>query len=300
MIAAAVAAVAVGGVSALRDSALPTPLPPGESTTPTPGPSGTTDPEPTKSVTPPPATPVSDPITKVKWLSATIDIPRETGCPTGDVRFRAVPDDPNTGWSGTGWPRIYIHGPSVAYGDLTGDEKSEAVLIGSCLTGPEDSGDGAGRLLVVRREPDGKLTGVAWVGQSGAMYNGQWVADRRLYTDTAPWHVDWGYALGEARGYEWRGDKFAEVDVRNDYPGLIPTRGRPATPVDLSPVVDRLKCAAGKPVPTGPGMTRVRFDAVGRHRRRRPVERPAAGGAGLDAAPARPGRRRPAAAAGRR
>ncbi|HEU4424172.1 MAG TPA: hypothetical protein VFR67_16700 [Pilimelia sp.] len=259
--AAAVAIVAVGGGAVLRDDALPGPLPPGETGTPTPDPSASASPRPPKSLPPPRTNPVTDPIAKVNWLTTMIDIPRETGCPIGDVRFRPVPDDPTNAWSGAAFPRIFLRGATVAYGDLVGDGRPEAVMEFGCLAGPEDSGDGSGRLLVVTREPGGKLRGVAWVGQPGAIYNGLWVDQQRLYVDTTPWHTDWGYSLGEARAYAWRGNRSAEVDVRATYPGLIPARGRPGTPVDLSPVAQRLRCAAGQPVPAGSALAAMRFDA---------------------------------------
>jgi hypothetical protein len=268
--AAAVAVVAVGGGAALRDSAPPRPVPPGETATPTPGPSVTDNRRPTKPVPTTRANAISDPIGKVNWLSATIDIPRENGCPVGDVRFRLQPNDvippptPTNAWSGEAFPRIYLYSSTVAYGDLLGDGRPEAVIVASCLADREDSGDGSGRLLVVTRESSGKLRGVAWVGQRGAIYNGQWITQRRLYTDTAPWHVPWDYSIGQARAYEWGGDRFVERDVRDEFPGLVPVGSRPGTPVDLSSVTALLRCAAGTVLPAGSGLADMRFDAQSR------------------------------------
>jgi hypothetical protein len=247
--AAAVAAVVAGGVTVVRGEAARPPQPAGPTASPAvPPPSATpTPPPPTPEPTSSPRLPTTDPITKVNWGKATIELPAHQGCPSGRVRFtedRFLPEA--TGRAGGSDFKVVFEPARVAYGDLTGDGRAEAVLSATCLAdGGEGSEDGQGQLLVVQRGDRGRLTGIGWVGQRGAIFSGWWVAQSLLYTDVKPWHVDWGYSLGAARAYRLTGDDFVEVDVTGIYPGLLPAKGRRGAAADLSPVADRIACRDG-------------------------------------------------------
>jgi len=172
---------------------------------------------------------INDPIVRTTWLDATIILPAHSGCPDGRTQLR--------NGASAGWPRLVLaQPPSIgarpAYGDLTGDGRPEAVLYAECLQGPEDSGDGAGQLLVVTRGSDNSLRALGWIGPRGALYPEFWVADSTLYADAVPWHTDWGYVLGSALAYRWNGTRFDTAP--SIYPGV--------REVDLRPVADSLGC----------------------------------------------------------
>jgi hypothetical protein len=203
-------------------------------------------PPPTPEPTSPPRSPTTDPITKVNWGRATIELPEHRACPSGRVRFTRDEFLPEATGRSSGSDFTVVFEPArVVYGDLTGDGRAEAVLSATCLRDDgEDSGDGQGQLLVVQRGDRGRLAGIGWVGQRGAIFSGWWVAQSLLFTDVKPWHTDWGYSLGAARAYRLTGDDFVEVDVTESYPGLLP-RGRRGAPADLGPVADRIACRDG-------------------------------------------------------
>lgn len=227
--AAAVLALAVGGVSVVRGSATPPPSDPASTVTPSPSPS----PRVSRSVPPWPEPKVGDPIGATDWDNAAIALPRHDGCPSGAVTFQRRGEE----LSGpSSWPRVVLDADSVAYGDLTGDGRPEAIMSALCRRSAEDSGDGEGQLLVVAREADG-LRALAWVGPRGALFVGQWVAGGHLYVDVHPWYQDWGYSLGAAQVYRWTGSAFAAVDGAAEYPGL--TSGHA---VDLTPMAGLTGC----------------------------------------------------------
>jgi hypothetical protein len=243
--AAAVTVVVAGGVTVVRGEAARPPQPAGPTASPSvPPPSASAAPTPP---TPEPTRPTTDPITKVNWGKATIELPEHQGCPSGRVRFTKDQFLPEaTGRSNGSDFKVMFEPARVVYGDLTGDGRAEAVLSAICLAvDGEDSGDGQGQLLVIQRDDRGRLTGVGWVGQRGAIFSGWWVAQSLLYTDVKPWHTDWGYSLGAARAYRLTGDDFVEVDVTEIYPGLLPVKGRRGAAADLSPVADRIACRDG-------------------------------------------------------
>jgi hypothetical protein len=243
--AAAVTVVVAGGVTVVRGEA--SPPQPAHPTASPPVPTPTASAPPTSAPTPAPTRPVAtDPITKVNWGKATIELPEHHGCPSGRVRFTKDQFLPEaSGRSGNSDFRVLFEPARVVYGDLTGDGRAEAVLSATCLRADgEDSGDGQGQLLVIQRGGRGDLTAIGWVGQRGAIFSGWWVAQSLLYTDVKPWHTDWGYSLGAARAYRLAGDDFVEVDVTEIYPGLLP-RGRRGATADLSPVADRIACRDG-------------------------------------------------------
>jgi hypothetical protein len=258
--AVAVTAVVAGGVTLVRGEALPPPQP-GESSTPTPRRSPVPSPTPSS---PPrtPATPVTaDPITRVNWSKATIELAEHPGCPRGTVKLRPVPYFPEA-TGAAGGRQLMIGLDDVAYGDLTGDGRAEAVLKGTCRQDAEDSGDGQGQLLVVRRGDRDKLTGLGWAGPRGEAITGWWVAGGLLYADAKPHYKDWDYSLGAALAYRWTASGFTEVDVSEEFPGLVPVAGRAGVPADLTPVVDRLACRDGD-VPDRSSVM-LRLDAGGK------------------------------------
>src|SRR6266508_2360272 len=182
--------------------------------------------------------PLTDPIARVDWKRAVIDVPASVGrsglCPTGRLRL--------SGGASAGWPRLVlgVPEPQPAYGDLTGDGRPEAVVYAECLGSAEDSGDGEGQLIVFAREADGTLRALGWAGERGAVYAGFWVTGGTLYADAHPWYTDWGYSLGAALAYRWSGSAFTRVD--SGYPGLQPVGSGPGPEIDLGPVAERLGC----------------------------------------------------------
>lgn len=245
-VATAVAVVVIiCGVGLARDAVQgPPPLPPVASETATPSASAAPQPRPSRPVPRWTTHPVNDPIAAIDWYRTTIELPAQPGCPSGAVRLRpgegGVGADAPVGPSG--WPRIMLDPGTVVFGDLTGDGRPEAILAAGCSSSEEESGDGEGQLLVVTREGD-RLRALGWVGPRGAIYVGWWVAAGRLYLDVHPWHTDWGYSLGAAQAYHWLGGRFVPIDVRQEFPGIVPAAGRgPA--VDLAAVSDRTGCPA--------------------------------------------------------
>ncbi|MEV4511054.1 hypothetical protein AB0K00_19025 [Dactylosporangium sp. NPDC049525] len=190
----------------------------------------------------------------VQWATATITLPTNRDCPSGQVTFRTEAFKGSaaaiTGPT-TSWPRVTLQPDPVTYGDVTGDARPEAFIHATCWLSEEDSGDGQGQLLAIRRDGT-TLRAIAWVGPRGALYADRWVDAGRLYMDVKPHYVDWGYRLGAARAYRWTGQAFTEED--SGYPGMVPAAGTTAPAVDLGPVADRTGC------PT----TTLRFDADGR------------------------------------
>jgi hypothetical protein len=251
--AAAVTAIVAGGVTLVRGEALPPQ--PGGPGTPTPGPSPSPSPSPS---TRPPA--ANDPILTVNWSKATIVLPEHRGCPSGTVGLRPVRYFPEATGKAAG-RELRVGLDDVAYGDLTGDGRAEAVLFGTCRQDAEDSGDGQGQLLVVQRGDRGRLTGIGWVGPRGEGITGWWVAGGRLYADVKPHYKDWDYSLGAALAYRRTAAGFAEVDVSGEYPGLVPVAGRAGVPADLTPVAGRLACRGGD-VPDRSSVV-LRLDASG-------------------------------------
>jgi hypothetical protein len=228
--AAAVAAIAVGGASVLRDTAIPVPPQPADSGTPTP-----------RLSAPPSALPSEpDPITEVSWPSARIEVPATKGCPSGRLQFRADPGRNGAAYAPAKYPRLYIDPRRVAYGDLTGDGQAEAVMGALCLDSDEDSGDGRDQLVVV--QGDGSdLRVIDWVGPRGAVFTGFWVEGGRLiveavtiYDNSVPTR------LGQTLAYRWTPKGF--VDAPSDYPALLDT-GRTKPPqIDLRRVAKRTRC----------------------------------------------------------
>ncbi|MEU0556866.1 hypothetical protein [Dactylosporangium sp. NPDC006015] len=172
----------------------------------------------------------------VDWASATITLPAQDGCPSGTVTLRRQEfkgaADAIVG--PTSWPRISIDPQQVVYGQLAADGQPEAVLRATCWPTAEDSGDGQGQLLVVRRD-GATLRAAGWAGPRGGIYTDWWVDGGRLVMDVKPWHINWGYLPGAARAYRWTGQAFDEED--SGLPGLV-------SAVDLAPVAGLTGCPA--------------------------------------------------------
>ncbi len=237
--AAAVAAMAFGAAAVVRPSAAPNQ--PGETPTPSTPVGPTSTPRPSLSVPAWPATTIDDPIADVDWANATITVPANRDCPSGRLQF--------SGGNTAGWPRLTLGGTPespIAYGDLNGDSRPEAILEGLCRLSSEDSGDGQGQLLVITRSTGGTLTAMDWVGPRGGLYESLWVVDGQLFVDVQPWHTDWGYSLGEALAYQWDGGSL--VEVNSGYAGMQPSGSQTqGPPIDLGPDDGPIASALGCP-----------------------------------------------------
>jgi hypothetical protein len=237
--AAAVAAIAFGAAAVVRPSAAP--IQPAETPTPSAPVGPTSTPRPSLSVPAWPATTIDDPIADVDWANATIDVPANRDCPSGRLRF--------TDGDSAGAPKITLAVPPdwpIAYGDLNGDSRPEAILEGLCLLSSEDSGDGQGQLLVITRGTGGTLAALDWVGPRGGLYESFWVVDGQLFVDVQPWHTDWGYSLGEALAYRWDGGSF--VEANSGYAGTQPSASETqGPPIDLGPDDGPIASALGCP-----------------------------------------------------
>ncbi|MDT5027297.1 MAG: hypothetical protein QOE61_3723 [Micromonosporaceae bacterium] len=254
---ALVAAVVVGAVligGGLNwGSAVPNPPTPGGTGNPTPTDSSSPRSRPSKPVPPRHTPQVQDAIGSTNWEQATITLPTHPGCPSGSVSFRKQQFKGGDAVIGpNSWPRMTFDAQSLVYGDLTGDGQPEAVLYASCWLTEQDSGDGQGQLLVVRRE-GGTLRGIGWVGPRGALFADRWVENGRLNLDVKPWHQNWGYLLGADQSYRWTGQEFTQVED-SSHPGLVPRVGGLAPVVDLGPVAGLTGCPAAA----------LRFGADGR------------------------------------
>jgi hypothetical protein len=246
--AAATLVVVIGGANLVRGTGSP-PMPPADipssSASPTPaGPSPRTS----RSVAPWPA-PLDDPIAEVDWARATVQMPVHHGCPAGRYEFHAGDERV----AARDYPRAISDPDRIAYGDLTGDGRPEAVLSVSCFADPEDSGDGQGQLLIVTRRSD-RLVGLAWVGPRGGLYPEFWVSDGQLLADVHPWHTGWGYRLGQVKGWRWDGASPVSLDTDARYRPLIGDAAVTLGPqIDLRGVAGAMACPA----------TALRFDREG-------------------------------------
>jgi hypothetical protein len=240
--AGAVVAVVVGMTTVVRDHLAPAP-PIGWPSSPPPF---SPSPRPTLPVPARPTIAATDPIESVDWEGpgrVTLIVPKhpESGvaCPSGQVRL-------SNGRGGVSYPIIQYSGPGgVAYGDLTGDGRPEAALHVECL-GEGGSGDGQGQLLVVTRESDGTLRGLAWVGPRGALYPAFWIADGTLYAEARPWHLPFEYGIGDVLAYRLQGGRFVTVD--SGFRGIqaFPDRDHAAADADLAPVAGLLDCPVAR------------------------------------------------------
>ncbi|WP_327001634.1 hypothetical protein OHA72_41880 [Dactylosporangium sp. NBC_01737] len=254
LVAAGLVGAALVGGGLIWNGAAPKP-PPVPGVSPSPSLSGTpsASPRPSRSV-PARQTPQVPAVwSGVQWATATITFPANRDCPSGPVTFRtqAFKGSDAAIIGPTTWPRVTLQPDPVTYGDVTGDGRPEAFIHATCWLTEEDSGDGQGQLLAVRRDGT-TLRAIAWVGPRGGLYDDRWVDAGRLYVDVKPHYTDWGYRLGAARAYRWTGQAFTEED--SGYPGMVPAVGATAPAVDLTPVAGLTGC---------PSAT-LRFDAEGR------------------------------------
>lgn len=243
---AAVIALAGGGsvlVPPITDTSLP--VRPGSPGTPTPT---STTPAPSPRPAPRPATPPDDPIATVDWSRATIAFPPEPGCPDGSVSFTPVSDtDPNGIGPSGAYPAIALDATRVAYGDLTGDGRLEAVLEAACFISEEGRSSGHGsQLVVVSRQEDGQLAALVRVGPPGAIFLSWWVADGRLLIEADPWVAaaedQFVPVPGLALAYRWDGTGFGDWQPAAEYPPIMPPAGEPGPPVRPRAVAAALGC----------------------------------------------------------
>jgi hypothetical protein len=180
----------------------------------------------------------------VQWGTATITLPANRDCPSGPITFRTTPFKGTEAvivGPATSWPRVTLEPSPVTYGDVTGDGRPEAFIEATCWFNEEDSGDGQGQLLAVRRDGS-TLRAIAWVGPRGAIYSDRWFEGGLLYMDVKPRYGEWQYRLGAARAYRWNGTTFTEE--KSAYPGIVPGDGATAPLIDLVAVADRTGCPA--------------------------------------------------------
>jgi hypothetical protein len=243
--AAVVAAVALSGSTLLGPDAAP-PLPPAGTASPSlsPLPPPSLPPSPPTSPSPP------DPITRVEWETATIDVPPRENCPDGPVEFVPFSDAGPTGSARgprDGYPAVAFDATKVAYGDLDGDGRAEAVLDASCASSEEGLLGGHGsRLLVIARAEDGTLSGLGWAGPAGAAFLDWWISEGRLLVDADPWTAGpeehFVPVPGLALAYEWDGDGFTSWEPAPEYPPIVPLADQPGPPVRLGVVATGLGC----------------------------------------------------------
>jgi hypothetical protein len=235
--AAATVAVVIGGATLVRGAALP-PTPPAATPTPAPTVSTTPTARPTLAVPAWPDDRIDDAIAETDWVRATVQMPAHPGCPSGEFKFRAghesvAPAD---------YPRAFLDPDKIAYGDLTGDGRPEAVLSVSCFGAPEDSGDGQGQLLVVTREGD-RLRALGWVGPRGGLYPEFWIENRVLYMDVHPWLTPWEHLLAQVQAYTWSGSQFERIFPEGRFPPLV-AAGGPGPAIDFGPAAEAMGCPA--------------------------------------------------------
>ncbi|MCG5471760.1 hypothetical protein LADH09A_005762 [Micromonospora sp. LAH09] len=230
---AAVVAVAAGSIAAItglgpdpdRDPPIIGPTPtPSVSLSPTPSPPPT--PATTPPSTPPdpsgrsrPASPDNTPsgtgsaptpvsVRGVDWANATITMTASTGdeCLTGRIRFV----DGRGGRPGDDAPHImiapsYYDERAATFGDLNGDGRDEAVVHGSCLSGPGDE-DGSGQVLVVTGR-SGQLVG-SWVGPVAEVVNDVEVTGERLVISSTKKYAEPEVPVD--RTYRWTGTRYVQ------------------------------------------------------------------------------------------
>jgi hypothetical protein len=246
-VAMVVGLVSVGTVTLARGQSAPVPPtgPDPSVTAPTPTGSPTPRPRPSRPVPDWSYQPVTDPIGSTLWVRATVTLPEQQGCPSGEVTL--------SGWSGGAesatFPRVTVNPEDVRYGDLTGDGQPEAIIEAACWADAEASGEGEGQLLVVRRDGS-RLVALGWVGPRGAVFVDRWVDDGLLHVDARPWQQDWGHRLGATLAYRWTGTAFAEA---GGAPGLVPTPGGVGPAIDLRRAAGWIGCPAAV----------LNFDAAG-------------------------------------
>lgn len=270
--AATVAAIAIGGTQLVPQAATPVVTPAGTpSPSVSPGPSG--PPPLTPSPRPTPRAPVSPagPITEVDWAGPLeLTLPAHDGCPSGRVQLQ-------DGLSRGDYPRLAVgpafDGTIAAYGDVTGDGETVAVVSARCFSSHESLSSGHGwRLLAVRLADDGTLTGLGWLGPAGAAVLDAWVADGRVLIDADPWTVaaeeHFPAVPGLALSYRWDGSGFVGWEPADEYPPIAPL-GAPTSKepsVALGAVATGLGCSEGEvafvPEPSGWGWSGSGDDAL--------------------------------------
>jgi RNA polymerase sigma-70 factor (sigma-E family) len=206
--------------------------------TPTPRPS------PTKTSTVDP----NDPMLKVNWFAATITGRLfNPGCGFG-LEEQALTFHSDGDWAmiGTRWDRhsIGFLPRHVAYGDLTGDHKAEAVVTALCGWPDQGITPASAGTWVIGRDEAGALRILDIVSSFG---NYTWIDDGLLLGPPF-WSGDGTYVLGRLLAARWDGHSMVFVDTDDRFP--------PVRTLDLSGVALTLPC--GGLAPRNPGI--VRFE----------------------------------------
>lgn len=188
---------------------------------PTPTPNSVPTPSPTPATVDP-----TDPILSVDWANSKITFTAaRTGCPSGDVQFRPTEFEGNWGPAGA-WPKASFLPRAVAYGDLTGDGKAEAVINMTCNI--DEDNFLPRRPMLVSRSADGTLRQLAWLPSADAE-RGFWIADGLLHMDEPS-----ASPLGVVETYRWTGTTFVPSGPASGYSAI--------NGVDLAPVAGKLPC----------------------------------------------------------
>jgi hypothetical protein len=180
-----------------------------------------------------------DPMLKVDWFAATITgaLPN---CGFGTSE-RALIFHRDGGWAmiGARWRRPSVgFGPRyVAYGDLTGDGKAEAIISAACASGDEGWPASWAGTWIVRRDDAGDLhiIDIVWLGTPIRIDNGL------LLLQPSSWDSDRG--LGRVLALAWDGAAMVPVNTGDRFP--------PVKTLDLSGIAAQLPC--GGLAPRNPG-----------------------------------------------
>lgn len=215
--------------------------------------------------------PTASVIGEVRWQQAVIDLPTHSDmpCPTGRQHMQPVGSDEalaNFAWApaeGRG-QRLILNSRDIAYGDLTGDGKPEAVLNILCSDLPATAlrnGLRGGQLLVVTMRADHSLAGLRYAGQPYAEYPSFKVENQKLMAQVQYGWIGSGaranavYAPAHSRTYQWNGTEFTQVAGRTSPLLLMSLEQSVGSPVELATIL-----RDGAPV--CPGRT-ARFDVHG-------------------------------------
>ncbi len=193
--------------------------------------------------------PSPDPIRSVDWTKATIDFDAaKPACPSGKVTF--IPAGP--GVVAPAWPGLSFLPDNIAYGDLDGDGREEAVVRMECRGVPSGSTAtpehaatvGLRNLVAVQRRGDGSLHLLGWLPEFGGLPLHRWIADRVVYVDV--YGTSEKPRFGGVLGWRWNGGAFEAVDTAKRYPPFLPEGG---LTVDFTATTGALRPCAGQSVP---------------------------------------------------
>jgi hypothetical protein len=205
------------------------------------------------------AAPTATSIELVDWTTATLVLPRNTAvpCPTGrrqlrpsyemrwKVKLGEASGPAKAGDLDVGRRTFQVLNTPVAFGDLTGDGKPEALLHVRCTEFPSGGmGEEEGaQLLAVTMRDDYSLVGLGYVGQVHAQYpsyriaDGQVVAALRYAVINKHRRGYTRYDVAHVRKYSWNGKSFSQVAGRTAPLVLSPAKDGVSSPVQLPAIL---------------------------------------------------------------